>query len=315
MRNKKISFADSMSIRLLSLVRNLFFVGVFAVAFSSCISHKQLLILDEGQPYTTDSLAVIENYPGPIIQTDDKLLVKVSSFDQQAAAPFNQQSMLGLGGQQGGMNNQRGGQGVLGGDSQSGIFGQAGNNNQNNISQNGNQNGMGQQFLGYLVDPNSNIEFPVIGTVRLGGMTLDQAKLKLYELLDEYLINYAVDVQFINRRITVSGEVENPGLVQLDRDRISIIEAIQRAGGITVYSNTENIQVIREKDGERLFATLNLHDRDIVNSQFYYIYPNDVVYLQPIRAKTFTAQTSFFSAFNIITSLISAAALIVAFSR
>lgn len=314
MRNKKISFASAMINRPLSLVRNLLILGVFAVSVSSCVSHKNLLILNEGSPYTTDSLANVQNYPTPVIQTDDKLLIKVSAFDQQAAAPFNQQSMLGLGGgQQGMMNNQQGGQNILGGGNQGNSFGQ-GNNQQGNIGQQGNQNGMGQ-FLGYLVDKRGNIEFPVIGTVAMGGLTLDQAKVKLYELLDEYLINYSVDVQFINRRITVSGEVEEPGIISLERDRISIIEAIERAGGITIYSNTENIQVIREVDGERIFATLSLKDRNIVNSQFYYIYPNDVVYLQPIKAKTFSVQTSFFSAFNIITSVISAAALIVAFTR
>ncbi|MEQ8715291.1 MAG: polysaccharide biosynthesis/export family protein [Cyclobacteriaceae bacterium] len=314
MKNKKISFADSMILRLLSIFKTFFLLGVITVAVSSCISHKNLLILNEGDPYTTDSLANVLNYPTPVIQTDDKLLVKVSAFDQQAAAPFNQQSMLDLGGGQQRMNNQQGGQNILGGGNQSNVFGQ-GNNQQGNIGQQGNQNGMGQQFLGYLVDKKGNIEFPVIGTVAMGGLTLDQAKVKLYELLDEYLINYSVDVQFVNRRITVSGEVEEPGIVSLERDRISIIEAIERAGGITIYSNTENIQVIREVDGERIFATLNLHNRDIVNSQFYYIYPNDVVYLQPIKAKTFSVQTSFFSAFNIVTSVISAAALIVAFSR
>lgn len=314
MSNKNISFASAMIKRPLSLVRNLLIVGAFAVAVSSCVSHKNLLILNEGSPYTTDSLAEVQNYPTPVIQTDDKLLIKVAAFDQQAAAPFNQQSMLGLGGgQQGMMNNQQGGQSILGGGNQSSVFGQ-GNNQQGNIGQQGNQNGMGQ-FIGYLVDKRGNIEFPVIGTVAMGGLTLDQAKVKLYEILDEYLINYSVDVQFVNRRITVSGEVEEPGMVSLERDRISIIEAIERAGGITIYSNTENIQVIREVDGERIFGTLNLHDRDIVNSQFYYIYPNDVVYLQPIKAKTFSVQTSFFSAFNIVTSVISAAALIVAFSR
>ncbi len=314
MRNKKISFADSMSIRLLSMFKTFFLLGVITIGVSSCISHKNLLILNEGDPYTTDSLANVLNYPTPVIQTDDKLLVKVSAFDEQAAAPFNQQSMLDFGGGQQRMNNQQGGQNILGGGNQSNVFGQ-GNNQQGNIGQQGNQNNMMQQYLGYLVDKQGNIEFPVVGTVSMGGLTLDQAKVKLYELLDEYLINYSVDVQFVNRRITVSGEVEEPGIVSLERDRISIIEAIERAGGITIYSNTENIQVIREVDGERIFGTLNLHDRDIVNSQFYYIYPNDVVYLQPIKAKTFSVQTSFFSAFNIITSVISAVALIVAFSR
>lgn len=272
----------------------LVFVGL-VVVFSSCISHKQLLILNEGDPYIDDSTAVIENLPEPIIQTDDRLFIRVSAFDDETAAPFMQS--FGFGGQNQGGGNQNNMMGAMGG------FG----NNQNNPMQ--------QLMIGYLVDDEGNIEYPVVGTVNLKGLTIAEASKKMYTILDEYLVNYSVDVQFMNRRVTVSGEVVQPGLVQLDRNQISIIEAIQRAGGITPFSNTDEVYVIREIEGERIFGKVSLKDRDIVNSQFYYVYPNDVIYLQPIKAKTFNTQSSFFSVTNIITSLISAAALIFALTR
>ncbi len=279
-----------MSIRLLSLLRNIFCVGVMAVAISSCVSHKQLMILDEGQPYITDSIAHILNLPVPIIQTDDRLLIRVSAFDPETAEPFNVNSGSG----QGGQNNQM----MMGG----------GNNGQQ-------QGSINSPFIGYQVDENGNIEFPVIGTVNLKGITIEQAKLKMYELLNDYLVNYSVDVQYLNRRVTVTGEVESPGVVDIGRNRISILEAIQRADGITTYSNTENVMVIRETDGVRTFGILDLNDRSVVNSPFYYVMPNDVIYLQPIRAKTWTTQTALFTSINLVTGVISAAALIIALTR
>lgn len=260
--------------------------SIILLFLGSCVSHKQLMILDEGQPYISDSVAQILNLPVPIIQTDDRLLIRVSAFDPDTSEPFNVSS----GGGQGGQNNQM----MTGGGS------------------NGQQQGaMNSPFIGYQVDEKGNIEFPVIGTVNLKGITIEEAKIKMYELLDDYLVNYSVDVQYLNRRVTVTGEVESPGIVDIGRNRISILEAIQRADGITTYSNTENVMVIRETDGERTFGLLDLNDRSVVNSPFYYVMPNDVIYLQPIKAKTWTTQAALFTSINLFTGLISAAAIII----
>lgn len=271
------------------IVKNVVFMSMMVVVFSSCVSHKQLMILDKGQPYITDSIAQILNLPRPMIQTDDRLLIRVSAFDPETAEPFN---VTSGGGQGGGQNNQ-----MMGG----------GNGQQ--------QGGMNSPFIGYQVDEDGNIEFPVIGTVNLRAMTIEAAKLKMYVLLDDYLVNYSVDVQYLNRHVTVTGEVKSPGIVDLGRNRISILEAIQRADGITTYSNTENVMVIRETDGERTFGLLDLNDRSVVNSPFYYVMPNDVIYLQPIKAKTWTTQTALFTSINLVTGVISAAALIIALTR
>ncbi len=258
------------------------------IIFSSCISHKQLVILNEGQPYINDSIAQIMNLPVPLIQTDDRLFIRVSAFDPETAEPFN----VGVGGgMQGGGQNQM----MMGGNQQGGF--------RNN------------PFIGYQVDEGGNIEFPVIGTINLKGLTVEEAKQRLYDSLDEYLVNYAVDINYLNRRVTVTGEVESPGIVDIDRNRISVLEAIQRADGITTYSSTDNITVIREADGVRTFGVLDLDERNVVNSPYYYVMPGDIIYVQPIRAKTWTTQTAFFTSINIITGIISAAALIIALTN
>lgn len=263
---------------------------------SSCISHKQLLILNEGNTFNADSLASFANMPPIYIQPDDRLMVRVTAFDPELAEPFNS-GMMGIvaggQGQNGQMQQQIGMQGF-------------GNNNGNNPMQN---------MMGVLVDNLGNVELPVIGTIHLGGMTIEKAKEKLYGIYAEYLTNFSADIMFLNKRVTVTGEVARPGVITMDRNRMSVLEVIQKAEGITPFSNTENVTVIREINGERVFAQLSLKDRDVVNSPFFYVYPNDIVYLQPIKAKTFTAQTSFLTGLNILTTLVSAAALFFAFTR
>ncbi len=230
----------------------------------------------------------IANLPRTYIQPDDRLLIRVSAFDPETAEPFNQNLIMGN--RQGGGNSNNGG----------------GNQGNSNIN---------QAMIGNLVDNNGNIEFPVIGTIQLAGLSLETAKTKMYDLLDPYLTNYSVDIQILNRRITVSGEVNDPGVVQLDRNKISLIEAIERAGGLTTYSNRTNVLVIREIEEGRQYARLNLKDRSIVDSPYYYVMPNDVIYLEPVKQKTFTTQEGFFRGLAIFTSLISTVAIIVAFTR
>jgi polysaccharide export outer membrane protein len=286
------------NITVASIQNSLCTFSLLLLLFTSCVSHKQLLLLDEGAPYINDSTSTIANLPSPIIQTDDRLFIKVSAFDAEASAPFNQAMLLN------GNNNNNN---------------QSGNNQANNglMAGGANQNNqLMELMLGYLVDDSGNIEFPVVGTVQLGGLGLDQAKKKLYGFLDEYLVNYSVDIQFMNRRVTVSGEVTMPGLVTLDRNRISILEALQRSGGVTPYSNTKEIYVIREVDGERIFGNLDLHDRNIVNSQFYYVYPNDVVFVAPIAQKRYQInQAPVSRAISIVSSSLSALALILVLTR
>jgi polysaccharide export outer membrane protein len=225
-------------------------------------------------------------------------MVRVTAFDEELAAPFNSGMMGFVGGGQG----QNGQNGQI--QQQMGMQGIGGNGN----------NPM-QNMMGVLVDNLGNVELPVVGTVHLGGMTLENAKVKLYGIYGNYLTNYAADIMFLNKRVTLTGEVAMPGVVTMDRNRMSVLEIIQKGGGITAFSNTENVTVIREINGERKFAILNLKDRGVVNSPFFYVYPNDIVYLQPIKAKTFTAQTSFLTGLNILTTLVSAAALFFAFTR
>jgi len=260
------------------------------VCNTSCISYKDLLILNKEKKYPTNSLYEIENAPPNIIQPDDRLLIKVATYDEEQAQPFMQQSFVRMGG--------RGGVGGRGGNQ----FG-GGRGGQGGLLNNPN-------FLGYLVDPEGDIEFPVIGTIKVAGLTINQAKDKLYTILDEYLVNYSVDLLFTNRRIVVSGEVRNPGIVQLDRNRITIIEALEKAGGLTTFSERSEVYMVRELKNERIFTKLDLQDRNIVDSEFYYVYPNDVIFVKPAKSKTFTEQTSFFRALGIVSSAISLVSVI-----
>lgn len=245
--------------------------------------------MNKEKKYPTNNLYEIENAPPNIIQPDDRLLIKVATYDEEQAQPFMQQSFVRMGGR--GIGGRGGNQFGGGRGGQGGLI-----NNPN--------------FLGYLVDPEGEIEFPVIGTIKVAGLTINQAKDKLYTILDEYLVNYSVDMLFTNRRIVVSGEVRNPGIVELDRNRITIIEALEKAGGLTTFSERSEVYMVRELKNERIFTKLDLQDRNIVDSEFYYVYPNDVIFVKPAKSKTFTEQTSFFRALGIVSSAISLVSVI-----
>ena len=138
---------------------------------------------------------------------------------------------------------------------------------------------------GYLVDENGYIDFPVLKAVKIGGLTKLQAKTLLTELLLKYLSDPIVTIRYLNYRITVIGEVSNPSSFPVPSERINILEAIGLAGDLTVYGKRDNVLIIKEKEGIRKTIQLNLTDRNVLNSPNFYLEPNDVVYIEPVKSR------------------------------
>lgn len=205
-------------------------------------------------PY--DSPETILNALELKIQPEDLLRITVHSFDPLAAAPFNIEAE--------GQNMQIGNQ-----------IGQAGGNSM-------------ELFMGYFVDQEGFIDFPVLGRIEVAGLTLDQAKFKIYELLQPYLRDAVVNMRFLNFKITVLGEVNAPGAVRLTNKRVTLLEAIGMAGDLSNYASRTNVLVIREKEGSRQYARLDLQSAEIFTSPYFYLQQNDVVYVEPIRARVAT---------------------------
>ncbi|WP_317044481.1 polysaccharide biosynthesis/export family protein [Hymenobacter crusticola] len=147
---------------------------------------------------------------------------------------------------------------------------------------------------GYLVDKNGSINFPVLGKVKLGGLTKEQAIEKMTSEIKNHVKNPIVNIRFINFRITVIGEVTHPSTFTIPNERINIIEALGLAGDMTAYGKRENMLIIREKEGVRSVVKVDLTNKDILNSPYFYLQQNDILYVEPARIKQLQSSSSTF---------------------
>ncbi|MFR8837565.1 polysaccharide biosynthesis/export family protein [Bacteroides nordii] len=152
----------------------------------------------------------------------------------------------------------------------------------------GNQNIGQQRLVGYLVNQDGNIDFPILGEIHVEGLTRMQVtELIKKKLISEELIkDPIVTVQFLNFKVSVIGEVGRPGTFDISGDRITLLEALSMAGDLTIYGRRDRVAVIREKDGKRSILYHDLRSSDIFQSPCYYLQQNDIVYVEPNNAKT-----------------------------
>lgn len=137
----------------------------------------------------------------------------------------------------------------------------------------------------YLIDADGFIQFPVIGTIQLGGLSRTQAIAKMETELKKYIKEPKVNLRILNFKVTVSGEVKQPGIQNITSERITLIEAITMAGDLTDYGIRNNIMVIREKDGKKEIGRVDITKADFINSPYYYLSQNDHVYVEPNKTK------------------------------
>lgn len=138
---------------------------------------------------------------------------------------------------------------------------------------------------GFLVDAQGFIDYPILGKIKLGGLTKEEAKQELQNLLQDYLKDPIINIRFLNYRITVIGEVTRPSTFILPSEKINILTALGMAGDLTVFGKRENILLIREEDGKRIMARLNLNDKEVLNSPYFYLQQNDIIYVEPVKSK------------------------------
>lgn len=139
-------------------------------------------------------------------------------------------------------------------------------------------------LLGYEVDDQGNIEFIKLGTLHVAGMTRKELKEKLQKDLTPYLSQSVVAVSFLNRHVTMIGAV-SPMVLPMPNDRMTILDALAASGDIGDKGKTDNVLVIREKGNSKEFKRLNLTDESIFYSPYFYLQPDDIVYVQPVKKK------------------------------
>lgn len=148
-------------------------------------------------------------------------------------------------------------------------------------------------LLGYPVNDDGNIEIPFVGKVEVAGKTLSETKVRLDSIFKNYLNDAAITVRLVNNYISIIGEVSSPGRYPLTKDRINVFEALSMAGDLNLFSNRQKVQLIRPSPYGPVVKEFSLNDRSILTSEFYYIMPNDIIYSQPMRRRSFDINSSF----------------------
>ncbi len=139
--------------------------------------------------------------------------------------------------------------------------------------------------IGFLVEADGKIKVPYIGKVQAEGQTRIQLENTLTEMFKDYTKNPVVNVRFLNYNFSVMGEVTRGGKFNMVNERTTILEAISMAGDLTDLGKRDNVLVVREVNGERNFARVNLLSKDLFKSPYYYLKTNDLVYVEPVKAK------------------------------
>jgi len=173
----------------------------------------------------------------------------------------------------------------------------------------------------YLVDNEGNIEMPIIGVVKVGGLTKNDAEQLIQSMILPYVSeseNVVVHVRMMNYKYAVLGAVRTPGLYTTQNEKVSILEAIAQAGDLTTFAYRDRIFLIRENsEGQKEYHQLNINDANIISSPYFYLQQNDVIYVEPRKIE---ARNAFFSAntsivLTLTSTLLSVATLIIAITK
>lgn len=237
-------------------MKNSLLYVLLLMAFASCSKRNLSYFSDlERESVQTEK---ISNSKDPIIQPDDLLSISVTSLSPEANILFNKGEVIPVG-------------------------------NASNYAMN--QGAPPLYKDGYLVDKDGYIDFPILGKIRLAGLNKAEAKENLNARLEEYLKEPMVSIRFLNFKITVLGEVYRPATFTIPTEKINILEAISMAGDMTPFGKRENVLLIREENGMRTMASLDLNSKDILSSPYFYLQQNDLVYVEPVKAREEQAST------------------------
>ncbi|WP_203258702.1 polysaccharide biosynthesis/export family protein [Hyunsoonleella ulvae] len=152
----------------------------------------------------------------------------------------------------------------------------------NILARTGGENG-GGQLLDFLIDVEGNIDYPVLGKIKLAGLTIEEAKQLLKSKFSEgqLLKDPVIIIRLLNFRVTIAGEVRSPGVYPVIGERVTILEALGMAGDLTIKGRRDNILVIRDFNGSKTYTRIDLTNKEVFNSPVYYLTQNDYIYVEP----------------------------------
>ncbi|MFV7234951.1 MULTISPECIES: polysaccharide biosynthesis/export family protein [Flavobacterium] len=246
----------------------LYLLLIISVMVSSCIPTQDLIYLQKkNNSQEGTSISAVESKPYRL-QTNDVLSITIKAIDPKLAAIFSPTN-----------------EGVSGGKSESGLY-----------------------FDGFTVDDHGNVRVPVLGELNVIGYTLDEIRVRIEkQLLAEYFnteANIFVTVKLAGFRYTINGEVGSTGTKTLFQEHVTIMEAVANSGDITITGNRKAVTVMRKTPTGVQMQDLDLTDINVMQSPYYYLQPNDYIYVKPLKQKTWgTGKTGIESLGTIITLL------------
>ena len=172
--------------------------------------------------------------------------------------------------------------------------------------------GSGAQASGYLVDKNGQVELPFIGKIKLSGLTISEAQDAVRVAADKLFNNPIVNVRLVNFKVTVLGEVNSPSSFTMPNEKVTIFDAIGLAGDLTITGKRENVLLVRDSTGDyRQMVRLNLNSKDIMKSPYFYLQPNDMIYVSPTRDRIVSSDVLTTRRITLITSSLSIVSLLI----
>lgn len=164
----------------------------------------------------------------------------------------------------------------------------------------------------YIVNSQGDINFPVIGTIHVSGMTTEQLSEYLTKEISKDVKDPVVDVRILNFMVSVGGEVRSPSRIPLTRQRMTVLDALVQAGDLTEYGERSNVLVIREENGSRTYAHLDLNKAETLNSPYFYLKQNDYVYVSPNNIKQSNSRYNTNNSFklSVISTIVSATSVV-----
>lgn len=249
--------------------KSFFLLSLISVLFTSCIPIKDLVYLqDKNDSGEQTTISVVEAKPYRL-QVNDVLSINIKAIDSKLVSIFN-------------TSESQSGQTIK---SEAGLY-----------------------FDGFTVDDHGNIRMPILGEINVIGYTLEEVRVKIEKkLLEEYFkseANIFVTVKLAGFRYTINGEVGSAGTKTLFKENVTILEAVANAGDITTVGNRKEVTVIRQTPTGVQMHAIDLTNVNVIKSPYYYLQPNDYIYVKPLKQKTWgTGQTGIQSIGTIITLL------------
>jgi polysaccharide export outer membrane protein len=253
-----------------NVIKGLSFLTILFVITlsSSCVSNKKIAYFQDIQSVNQAKLENAAAFTEPTIQPDDILSINIFTLNPQSGAIINQAASTP----------------TLGGNTNTSLA---------------------TQSTGFLVDKNGEIELSLIGKLKVAGLTTFQARELIREKSSEVYKQPNVQLRFANFKVSVLGEVNAPSAYTLPNEKVSILDALSLAGDLTIYGKRENVLIIRDNNGKKEFARLDLNSSNIFSSPFYYLKQNDVVYVEPNKRKVSASNSAQIQTIGVIASVIS----------